>query len=252
MTELQVHDVLVLTMFVSAALTFVALFFVTAPYGRHLRSGWGFTLPARVGWIVMESPAVLLFAYVYLLGENAMHAVPLTLLGMWQFHYVYRTFIYPLRLPRSAKRMPVSVVAMALLFNGVNAYINARWISQLGTYTEAWFSSPAFVIGATLFLAGWAINQHADLILLRLRGPGENAYKIPRGGLYGKISCPNYFGEMLQWSGWAIATWSTAGLAFAVFSMANLLPRAIANHRWYQREFSDYPPQRKAVIPFLL
>ena len=252
MTELQVHDFLVLTMLVCAALAFVVLFFVTAPYGRHLRSGWGFTLPAKVGWIVMESPAVLLFAYVYALGENALHAVPLVLLGMWQFHYVYRTFIYPFRLPPAAHRMPVSVIAMAVVFNCINAYINARWISQLGAYTEAWLFSPAFLFGAALFLAGWAINQHADLVLLRLRGTGETGYKIPRGGLYSKISCPNYLGEMLEWAGWALATWSTAGLAFAVFTIANLLPRAIANHRWYRSEFSDYPAQRKAVIPFLL
>lgn len=252
MTELQLHAYLVLTVFVAAGLTFFALFFVTAPYGRHLRDGWGFTVRAKVGWIVMESPTVLLFVYVYSLGDDALGAVPLVLLGLWQFHYVYRTFIYPFRLPSSAHRMPISIIGMAVAFNCINAYINARWISHLGTYSETWFSSPAFVLGVALFFVGWAINQHADLVLFRLRGPGDSGYKIPRGGLYSKVSCPNYLGEMLEWTGWAIAAWSTAGFAFAVFSIANLLPRAIANHRWYQREFSDYPVERKAVIPYLL
>jgi 3-oxo-5-alpha-steroid 4-dehydrogenase 1 len=252
MTELQLHNYLILTVFAAAGLTFIALFFVTAPYGRHLRDGWGITIPARVGWIVMESPTVLLFIYVYSLGEHALSAAPLALLSLWQFHYIYRTFIYPFRIRSSAHRMPVSIVGMAIVFNCINAYINARWISHLGDYSDAWLLEPAFVLGVMLFLLGWAINQHADLVLFRLRGPGESGYKIPRGGLYQKISCPNYFGEMLEWVGWALAAWSTAGLAFAVFSIANLLPRAIANHRWYKTEFSDYPPERKAVIPYLL
>jgi protein-S-isoprenylcysteine O-methyltransferase Ste14 len=252
MSELELHRYLVLTIFVAAALTFVALFFVTAPYGRHLREGWGPTLPARIGWVVMESPTVLLFIYVYSLGENARSAAPLALLGLWQFHYVYRTFIYPLRIRKNAHRMPVSIIGMAVLFNSINAYINARWISQFGDYADAWLFSPMFITGATIFFAGWAINQHADLVLFRLRGDGDSAYRIPRGGMYRYVSCPNYLGEILEWAGWAVAAWSTAGLAFAVFSLANLLPRAIANHRWYRNEFPDYPPARKAMVPYLL
>ena len=252
MTELQLHSYLVLTIFVAAGLTFVALFFITAPYGRYLRSGWGPTVPARVGWIVMESPTVLLFVYVYSLGAHALQAAPLALLGLWQFHYVYRTFIYPFRIRSTAHRMPVSIVGMAITFNCINAYINARWISHIGDYSDAWLSSTAFALGTGIFVLGWLINQHSDLVLFRLRGPGETGYKIPRGGMYRSVSCPNYLGEMLEWIGWAIAAWSMAGLAFAVFSIANLLPRAIANHRWYRQQFSDYPVERKAVIPYFL
>ena len=252
MSELQIHSYLVATIFLAAGLTFVALFFVTAPYGRHLRSGWGPTVPARVGWIIMESPTVLLFVFVYAQGDHALSTVPLVLAGLWQFHYVYRTLIYPFRIQPTAKWMPISIVGMAILFNCINAYINARWISQLGDYPDAWLVSTPLVVGVVVFLVGWVINQHSDLVLFRLRGSGEGGYKIPRGGLYGRVSCPNYLGEMLEWMGWAIAAWSLAGLAFAVFTIANLLPRAIANHRWYQDEFADYPVNRRAVIPYLL
>jgi 3-oxo-5-alpha-steroid 4-dehydrogenase 1 len=252
MAEQELHNYLVVSIFIIAAITFAALLFVTAPYGRHLRTGWGPTIPARLGWIIMESPAVLLFIFVYSLGESATAAAPLALLCMWQFHYVYRTFIYPFRLPKTAHQMPVSIVAMAILFNCINAYINARWISQFGDYSDAWLSGPPFILGAMIFVIGWAINQHADLVLLRLRGPDDTGYKIPRGGMYGRVSCPNYLGEMLEWTGWAIAAWSVAGFSFAVFTIANLLPRAIANHRWYRSEFEDYPKERKAVIPYLL
>ena len=252
MTETELHKFLVITTFALAAMTFVILFRVTAPYGRHIRPGWGPTLSARLGWIVMESPAVLLFAAVYLSGENALTTTPLVLLGMWQFHYVYRTFVFPFRLQAAGKRMPIVIVAMAILFNSLNAYINARWIAHLGSYETAWLLQAPFLLGAACFAIGWAINQHADATLLGLRRSGNADYGIPRGGLYRWISCPNYLGEMLEWIGWAIATWSLAGAAFAVFTVANLLPRALANHRWYRHQFADYPPDRHAVIPGLL
>jgi steroid 5-alpha reductase family enzyme len=136
--------------------------------------------------------------------------------------------------------------------NVLNSYLNARWISHLGDYPLAWLTSGPFIAGVLLFMVGWLINQHADRTLFRLRVPGESGYKIPHGGLYRWVSCPNYLGEILQWVGWAVATWSLAGAAFAVLTMANLLPRAMAIHRWYRARFADYPKSRHAVFPYVL
>ena len=86
-------------------------------------------------------------------------------------------------------------------------------------------------------------------ILRNLRKPDESGYRIPYGGLYRWISCPNYFGEIITWVGWAVATWSLPGLAFAVWTIANLAPRARAHHIWYREHFSDYPTERKALMP---
>jgi protein-S-isoprenylcysteine O-methyltransferase Ste14 len=88
--------------------------------------------------------------------------------------------------------------------------------------------------------------------LFSLRRRGEKGYKIPHGGLYRWISCPNYFGELLEWTGWAIATWSLAGFSFALWTFANLVPRALSNHKWYRQKFADYPKNRKAIIPYIL
>ena len=66
------------------------------------------------------------------------------------------------------------------------------------------------------------------------------------------MSSPNYLGEIIEWTGWAIATWSLAGTAFAVYTAANLASRAFANHRWYRDRFPDYPSDRRALVPFLL
>jgi len=84
-----------------------------------------------------------------------------------------------------------------------------------------------------------------------LRRPQESGYKIPYGGLFRWVSCPNYLGEIVIWTGWAVTTWSLPGLAFALWTATNLIPRARANHRWYRNYFPDYPASRKALLPGL-
>lgn len=251
MTEADLYARLLEGVFLTSVATALALLFLAAPYGRHARGGWGPTMDTRLAWVVMESPAVLAFLAIYSVGSHALELVPLALLAMWQAHYVQRTFVFPFKL-RPGGRTPVSVVAMGFFFNIVNAYLNARWLSELGSYDTSWLWSPAFIIGLTLFITGYRINRWADRVLANLRAPGETGYKIPRGGLYELISCPNYFGELLEWTGFAIAAGSLAGWSFVVFTAANLVPRAITHHRWYVRKFPDYPRARKAVIPFVL
>ena len=94
-----------------------------------------------------------------------------------------------------------------------------------------------------------SLNIHSDNVLLRLRRHGKTKYAVPEGGAYRFVSCPNYLGEILEWTGWAVATWSLGGLAFCVLTAANLIPRARSNHRWYQERFPDYPSTRRALIP---
>ncbi len=248
---MRAYDVLVGVEAALALPTFVALRSVTAPYGRHVRAGWGPALPARVAWVLMESPAVLLFAAVYAAGPRRLEPASLALLGLWQLHYLQRTFVYPLRL-RPGGRMPLAIVVMAIGFNVLNGWINARWISALGAYPPGWLAGPRFLAGAAVFLGGFALNVASDRALRRLRAPGETGYRVPRGGAFDLVSCPNYLGEIVEWIGWAVASWSLAGAAFALYTAANLAPRALAHHAWYRERFPDYPPERRALVPFLL
>ncbi|MBN2194818.1 MAG: 3-oxo-5-alpha-steroid 4-dehydrogenase [Polyangiaceae bacterium] len=234
-----------------AVLTFVVLGWVSAPYGRHLRAGWGPVVPHRVAWVVMESPAVVAFVGIFGLGQHSADSTPLVLLALWQLHYLHRTLVYPFR-TKSSHPWPVLLVTMALTFQLWNSYLNARWLSEFGEYPASWLLDPRFIVGTALFGAGLALNLHSDGILRRLRGSGESGYLVPHGGGFELVSCPNYSGEILEWCGWALATWSPAGLAFALYTIANLGPRAVSHHRWYRREFPDYPPHRRALIPFLL
>jgi protein-S-isoprenylcysteine O-methyltransferase Ste14 len=231
---------------------FVLLMLIPAPYGRYVRRGWGPQISSRAGWILMESPAVIVFAWAFFAGERWRNAAPLVLFALWQLHYVYRTFIYPFRM-RGSRTMAVLVASCVFAFvTAPYGYLNGRQLSQFGDYPPGWLADPRFLIGAALFLGGLAINYHSDVTLMKLRRPGETEYKVPTGGLFRWLSCPNYLGEIVEWFGWAIATWSLPGLAFAVWSAANLVPRARANHRFYRERFPDYPARRWALIPHVL
>lgn len=252
MNEQTFFNALLISMFALATVATIALFFVTAPYGRHRRKGWGPTIDERLGWIVMEAPAPLVFAVCFAAGEYRNALTAWVFLLMWEAHYIHRAFIFPLGLRSAGRRMPLIVAGLALLFNAVNGYLNGRYLFTFsGGYPAGWLRDPRFVMGLVFFLTGCVINRQADRTLRHLRSPGESGYAIPYGGMYRWISCPNYFGEILEWSGWAIATWSPTGLAFVVWTAANLAPRARSHHIWYRERFADYPPERRALLPRL-
>ena len=253
MSERDVFDALLTGWFALAAVTITALMlFVIAPYGRHTRRGWGPTIDSRLAWIVMEAPAPLMFAACFAVGANRDTLVAWVFLLLWEAHYIHRAFIYPFGLRGVGRRMPVVISGVALLFNGLNGYLNGRYLFTFsGGYEATWLADPRFIVGSGLFLAGYLINRRADHTLRGLRQPGESSYAIPYGGLYEWVSCPNYLGEIVEWFGWALATWSVTGLGFAIWIVANLVPRSRAHHLWYRERFVDYPPERKALVPGL-
>jgi 3-oxo-5-alpha-steroid 4-dehydrogenase 1 len=237
--------------FCLAAGVFTALFFISAPYGRHARTGWGPRLPTWMGWLLMESVSAVIFLVLFIIGTAPRTATTIIFLLLWEAHYLHRSYIYPFMLRDGKKKMPLLIPLLATVFNLGNGYLNGRYIFHFsgGRYTTDWLLDPRFIVGTTIFITGFSINRWADDSLRQLRVPGESGYKIPYGGMYRYISCPNYFGEIVEWIGWAIATWSLPGLAFAVWTFANLAPRAVSHHRWYREEFENYPEERKALIP---
>ena len=253
MTERALYDVVFYAWMGVAAATFLLLLFVSAPYGRHARRGWGPGIGATAAWIVMEAPAALAMLVFFLLGDRRTAAVPLVFLALWEIHYVHRTLIFPFRRRNGTPRTPLLIVLFGVLFNGVNGYLQGRWLFALAPHPgTAWLVDPRFLLGIALFVAGMAINVHSDEVLRRLRRPGEQGYKIPQAGLHRWVASPNYLGEVIEWTGWAVLTWSLGGLAFVLWTAANLVPRALSHRRWYRATFPDYPAERKAIVPFVL
>lgn len=238
-------------MFAMAVATVIPTTFIRAPYGRHSRPGWGPSISPRLAWFLMESPTVWMSALLFLYGRMSSNPTSLILLMVFLAHYIHRSCIYPFRIRSGSKPLPISVAAIGFFYNVYNTYLQIRWISHYGSYTASWLRSPAFIVGLLVFITGMTINVWADSVLFSLRR-GNEGYKIPRGGLYEYVSSPNYFGEMVEWLGWAVMTWSLAGLSFFLYTAANLGPRAAAHHDWYHKHFPErYPKSRKVLIPFV-
>lgn len=244
------YTILLFAELILAPLVFILLFFITAPYGRFVRKGWGAAISSRAAWIIMESPSLVI--PIVLIMFSGPEAGPIILLAIWLTHYFHRSVIYPFRISDPEKPFSLIILSWGFLFNLMNSYINFRFITAFANrYGVSWFTDWKFIAGFGLFVCGFVINKHSDAILRGLRSGGKSGYSIPQGGLYRWVSAPNYLGEIIEWGGWALLTWSLPGLAFVLFTIANLFPRALKNHKWYKEYFSSYPEERKAIIPYI-
>lgn len=232
--------------------TFILLLKITAPYGRHTTTKWGPQISNRLGWMIMEAPVMLVLMYFVLTNIENQNAVTWFLIAAFMFHYINRTFIFPFRIRTSGKKMPVVIVASAVFFNLVNGFSLGYYFAHFAKYDYSWFQSITFISGLVLFVGGVLINWKSDNILISLRKPNETGYVIPKGWLFSYISCPNLFGEIVEWFGFTLMCWNLPAVSFFVWTCANLIPRAISHHKWYKEKFSDYPRNRKAVIPFIV
>ena len=225
----------------------------TAPYGRHSRTDWGPSISNQLGWCLMELVSPVVFGGLFLFGPNEKTAPMWIFFALWSAHYVNRSLIFPWRTHTQGKTMPLAIVGSAAAFNIVNGGLNGLYLGWLGpVYPPDWLSDSRFIAGVAIFGIGAGINIWSDNRLIGLRSGSERGYAIPRGGLFDSVSCPNLMGEIVQWSGFALMCWNLPALSFAVWTAANLVPRAISHHKWYRKTFPDYPPSRRAVIPALL
>jgi 3-oxo-5-alpha-steroid 4-dehydrogenase 1 len=234
------------------AVTFCTLLRITAPYGRHANAKWGLQINNRLGWILMESPVMIMLLHFVITNSEKQTQVTWTLVGFFLFHYIHRTFIFPFRIRTRGKKMPLIIVCSAICFNLANGFFLGYYFANFANYPPHYFTHPQFIIGAILFATGFYVNWIYDNKLIHLRKPGDINYVIPGGGLFNLISCPNLFGEIIEWTGYALLCWNLPALSFLVWTLANLIPRALAHHRWYKEKFETYPRVRMALFPFLV
>jgi protein-S-isoprenylcysteine O-methyltransferase Ste14 len=222
-----------------------------APYGRYSSDQWGPMISNKLGWLLMEATVLVTFLVWIPIRTFPWTSPAGIMVGLFLLHYLHRSFVYPFLIRTKGKKMPVVIMLSAMLFNTVNGSLLGIWFAAFAHYTNDWYFSPAFIIGILLFFTGLFINWRSDYQLIQLRQKHETGYKIPQMGLFKYISSPNLTGEILEWGGYALLTWSLPALAFFIWTCANLIPRALANHRWYHQQFPEYPVNRKALLPFI-
>lgn len=253
--SLSTYNCFLVVMSVVALFVFIALYFVDAGYGYLFNPKFGCPLPNKVGWVLMEAPAFVAMAVAWWLSPHAFEGAPLALFLLFELHYFQRSFVFPL-LMRGQSKMPMGIVLMGVVFNTLNAAMQGGWLFYFGPqqhYYDDWFTKPYFYIGLAVFAFGMLVNLHSDHVIRHLRKPGETRHYIPHGGMFRYVSSANYFGEFMEWVGFAIASWSWAGVVFAWWTFANLAPRAAALRHRYEQEFGEAFTRlhRKRMIPFI-
>lgn len=248
--------ILLSVMSVVALFVFVALYFVKAGYGMFRTASWGVAIPNKLAWILMEAPVFVVMFWLW--GQSAVgFSVPQYLFFLlFQLHYLQRSFIFPFLL-KGKSRMPLVIMAMGIVFNLLNGVMQAGglfYFAPDGLYAAGWdyLLKPHALAGIILFFAGMIINLHSDHIIRHLRRPGDTKHYLPSKGFYRYVTSANYFGEQVEWTGFALLTASPAAWVFVWWTFANLVPRAAAIHWRYREEFGDEAVgNRKRIIPYI-
>ena len=246
---------LVYGMLAMAFVVFVSLYFVTAGYGQFRSARWGWSIHNKVAWVLMEAPVFVVMVAVWATSGRSFHLPEFVLLSLFLLHYFQRSFVFPM-LMHGRSQMPVAIVLMGVVFNVLNGMMQGG-----GLY---WYPNPDFQLGASyllrwnallgigMFVVGMCINLHSDHVIRHLRQPGDTRHYLPQKGMYRYVTSANYLGELMEWTGFALAAGTLVAWVFPIWTAANLVPRAHSIHRRYCDEFGrEAVGKRKRIIPFI-
>ena len=253
--DMAAFDLFLWAMSAVALAVFVALYFVKAGYGIFRTPSWGVSVDNRWAWMLMECPV---FAVMFVLWARSGvgFAMPQFLFFLlFQLHYFQRAFVFPFLL-KGRSRMPVAILGVGMVYDGLNGLMQGGGLFWFGR--AAWeegascLLAPHAIAGLALFAVGMGIHLHSDHVIRNLRKPGDTKHYLPQKGMYRYVTSANYFGELVEWTGFAILTASPAAWVFVWWTAANLVPRADAIHRRYCEEFGrEAVGRRKRIIPFV-
>jgi 3-oxo-5-alpha-steroid 4-dehydrogenase 1 len=253
--SIQSFYLFLIVMAVVAVVVFVSLFFVDAGYGKFYNPKWGPAVNNKLGWVLMEAPVFIAMLLLWGLSDRRGDLVRLAFLFVFELHYIQRSFVFPFRM-RGNSVMPLSIVLMGVTFNVLNALMQGGWIFYFSSedyYPADWLTDPRFIAGFLVFIIGMYINIQSDDIIRNLRKEGDTRHYLPKQGMFRYVTSANYFGEFIEWVGFAILTWSWAGAVFAWWTFANLAPRAHRIYDAYRKEFGAELDTKKTkrFIPFI-
>lgn len=172
----------------------------------------------------------------------------------WCFHYAKRELETLFVHRFSHATMPLS-----------NLFKNSMYYWGFAAYVAFFVNHPLYTApppdlvytGMCLFYFMEIGNLSAHVTLRMLRPAGTKVRRIPRGGLFEYVSCPNYTYEIMAWFGFSLMTRTVAGILFMLAGATQMFIWAKGKHSRYRREFDGkdgrplYPPSRKRIIPFI-
>lgn len=253
---MEQFNTLLFMMSLVGLIVMIVLYFVDAGYGKMISSKWGPAISNKIGWVLMEMPVFLVMLYFWQKSSVSTEIPYIVFFLLFELHYFHRSFVFPLRIQGHSK-MPVAIMGLSIVFNLINGYIQGRWLFELAPemdyYSSEWLTSWQFIVGTAIFFTGMVINRNSDRVIRNLRQPGDTKHYLPEKGMYRYVTSANYLGEIIEWAGFALLTWSYAGLVFLWFTFANLVPRSNSIYHKYEVEFPDQFSKRnlKRIFPFI-
>ena len=174
----------------------------------------------------------------------------------------YKKILYQ---PDNTTKKPLFVMFMiwiscALLYVGqvspVTFYLDNIGYFHFGKEVVAWIGSAIALIGFLTETIADAQKNNAKKI---------NANRFVDKGLYKIVRCPNYFGEILVWTGcfifcfgvscsvwqWIIALLGYIGIVYVMFSGARRIELRQNETYGNDPEFKSYIKKTPLIIPFL-
>ena len=184
-----------------------------------------------------------------------------TCLIFWSFHFLRRLFEGMLMqtfyryAPHSEITGTIIMCTSLAVFNGVcnNIHIWFRQNWQCASMAN-------IALGLCIFFIGEFGNSYHHYLLKKCRSKYQKnvdsefkGHVIPKGGMFDYISCPHYLFEIITWFGWMfICQFSTGSIITFSITLGTLMMKAMEVHSVYKQKFTVfYPPNRRALIPFV-
>lgn len=180
--------------------------------------------------------------------------VQLYALVAWSVHYAKReletVFVH---------RFSNATMPFSNLFKNCGYYWGfAAWVAYFVNHPLFTPPGPEFVYGGMLIFYLMQLGNFMCHMTLRgLRPAGSRVRRIPFGGLFEFVSCPNYFFEIMAWVGFNFMTKTAAGMLFMTAGAVQMAIWAQGKHRRYIKEFDGkdgrdlYPNNRKMIVPYI-
>lgn len=207
---------------------------------------------------VITLPAAILCGVLFIYGIR----LAMYLLLRERRSASYKKILYQ---PENTARKPLFAMFMiwiscALLYIGqispVTFYLYN--MAQLAPVNDLWAW-----IGALVAAAGVVIEMVADA--QKSAAKRLNAHRFVDTGLYRIVRCPNYFGEVLMWTGsflicfgacctvgqWVIASLGYVGIVYVMFSGARRLELRQTETYGADPEFQAYIKRTPLILPLV-
>eukprot|EP01006_Ploeotia_vitrea_P054761 TRINITY_DN67923_c2_g1_i1.p1 TRINITY_DN67923_c2_g1~~TRINITY_DN67923_c2_g1_i1.p1 ORF type:complete len:250 (+),score=-7.32 TRINITY_DN67923_c2_g1_i1:45-794(+) len=116
-------------------------------------------------------------------------------------------------------------------------------------------SDVGFLVALVMYIVGSVFNTLSELQRTWYKAKPCNKGKLYTGGLYAWSRHPNYFGDVVLFSGWALLTGSWVNFWVPVVMALGFVFHHIPDMEIYMRgrykEWPEYERKTKSLIPFL-